>query len=444
VVLAREEGSAGRRLVAYLVGTGEESLEPSDLRSSLRDRLPEYMVPSVFVMLPAMPLTANGKVDRKALPAPEQAGVGERAAYVAPRDETERLLAGIWEELLGREQVGIEDDFFTIGGHSLLAVRVMARVRRELGRDLPLVAFFRDPTVRGLAAAVGDPGRLTPRSALVPIQAGGSQPPFFCVHAVGGHLFPYIELARRLGPDQPVYGFQVPESDEELDTIEALAARYVDELLAAWPEGPYRLGGWSMGGLVAFEMARQLVERGKSIEQLVLFDTGAPSSKDIGEPEDEAVLLADFARDLAGTAGGSGADLSTASFQIPGEGDEQGLRRLFEQARAVEIVPAEMSFEEVFRLYATYRRNRRALRLYRGRALPVRVTLFTAEARGPALAADPTLGWSALVAGVEARKVPGDHYSILRAPQVERLAVPLRERLAGQEGDVVHHSRRSS
>jgi thioesterase domain-containing protein/acyl carrier protein len=402
------------------------------------------MVPSAFVTLAAMPLTPNGKVDRKALPAPESAMAGERA-YVAPRDETEQRLAEIWAELLEVERVGVTDDFFAIGGHSLVAVRVVARVRRELGRDLPLVALFRDPTIRGLAALVRDPGRLTPRSALVEIQAGGTEPPFFCVHPVGGTVFAYVDLARQLGPDQPFYGFQVPEDGaEELTTVEALAARYVSELLTARPEGPYRLGGWSMGGLVAFEMAWQLTERGKTVERLILLDTDAPAPEPPGEPEDEAILLGDFALDLVGTAGGT-VDLSATAFDLSQIGGEGALARLFEQAQAAGILPPEMSFEETIRLYSTYARNRRAMRLYRGRPLPVEVTLFTAEARGPALATDPLLGWSALASRVEAREVPGDHYSMLRAPQVERLAEFLRDCLViHRDSDVERPFRRSS
>ncbi|MFP5287480.1 MAG: thioesterase domain-containing protein, partial [Thermoanaerobaculia bacterium] len=276
---------------------------------------------------------------------------------------------------------------------------------------------------RGLAALVRQPGRLTPRSALVPIQAEGSQPPVFFVHPVGGTLFAYVELARRLGPDQPFYGFQVPETGaEELTTIEALASRYVEELLVNWPDGPYRLGGWSMGGLVAFEMAHQLIERGKSVEKLVLLDTDAPAAA--AEPEDERTLLADFARDLAGT---SGADLSSVSFQLSGDGDEAELGRLYEQAQEAAILPPEIGFEEAVRLYETYRRNRRAMRLYRGRVLPLPMTVIAAEGRGPALAADPTLGWSNFATIIKARKVPGEHYSILRVPEVERLADQLRD-----------------
>jgi amino acid adenylation domain-containing protein len=440
VVVSREEGNGDRRLVAYLVGEGEgEGKEeaaptPADLRGYLRERLPEYMVPSSYVVLPFLPLTPNGKVDRRALPAPQ--AVAQEVAYVGPRDELERLLAGIWEEVLGRERVGIEDDFFTIGGHSLLAVRLLARVRRELGRDLPLITLFRNPTVRSLAAAVREHEPPAPASALVAIQPRGSRPPFFCVHAIGGTVFAYSDLARSLGPDQPFYGLQMPEDGPALATIEAMAAHYISALRQVQPAPPYFLGGWSMGGLIAFEMARQLTEQGERVERLVLLDTAAPGHDPLA-PDTPAALLAGFGRELAGTAGRalplSLLDLSGVGAGVgagAGEG-EDGLRELFSRVQAAGGLPADMDFAAAFRLFEIYRRNHHALHNYRAGLYPLSAILITAAERARGAGSDETLGWRALTAGVEVHSVPGDHYSMLRPPHVERLAQQLIECLAG-------------
>ncbi|MCP4656043.1 MAG: AMP-binding protein, partial [bacterium] len=304
-VLVREDRSGDRRLVAFCTAEGEPAT--AELRDFLQERLPEYMVPSV-ALVEVLPLTPAGKIDRaalsrQALPAPGAAGPA-----VAPRDTLELRLTRILEELLGVQPVGIRDDFFELGGHSLLAVRLMARIRHELGLDLPLTALFQGATVEQLAVLLRrQPGAMR-REALVAIQPQGSRPPFFCVHPVGGHVLCYAALARQLGSDQPFYGLQVPDDEGALflTEIREMAEHYVEAVREVQPEGPYRLGGWSMGGLVAFEMARQLVEQGREVERLVLIDSRAPAAAPgrIAEIDDVALALV-FARDLGGISGES-------------------------------------------------------------------------------------------------------------------------------------------
>ncbi|MCP4659753.1 MAG: non-ribosomal peptide synthetase, partial [bacterium] len=184
---------------------------------------------------------------------------GLEGTAAAPRDMVELRLTRIWEELLGVARVGIRTRFFDLGGHSLLAVRLMARIRRELGRDLPLATLFQEGTIEHLAAILRREGDETRRNALVAIRPEGSGRPFFCVHPVGGNVLCYSGLARHLGGDSPFYGLQVPDRGGEffLTEIGEMAEHYVEAIREVQPEGPYRLGGWSMGGLVAFEMARQ-------------------------------------------------------------------------------------------------------------------------------------------------------------------------------------------
>lgn len=233
------------------------------------------MIPSVFVRMEALPLTANGKVDRKALPEPgREEEEGEE--YVGAEDGLQRELGKIWEGVLGRGPIGIRDNFFELGGHSLLAVRVMNRVEEAFGTRLPVATLFQAPTVEKLAGLLRQEGWTPPWSSLVVIQAGGSNPPFFCVHDVGGGVLGFRDLARRLGPEQPVYGLQAQGLDGKRPChrrVEEMAAHYLSEIRSVQPEGPYYLGGLSFGGAVAFEMAQQLRAQGQEVGLVALFDT---------------------------------------------------------------------------------------------------------------------------------------------------------------------------
>ena len=204
VVLAREDAPGEKRLVAYVVADATTD----ELRRFLKDKLPESMVPAVVVLLDALPVTPNGKIDRRALPAPDRSRPELEKAFVAPRDDLERQLAHIWEEVLGVRPVGVTDNFFELGGHSLLAVRLFAVIEKRLGKKLPLTAVFQGATVEHLAGVLRQQATPGPQSSLVAIQPGGSKRPLFLVHPAGGHVFPYIHLAQFLGPDQPCYGLQ--------------------------------------------------------------------------------------------------------------------------------------------------------------------------------------------------------------------------------------------
>ncbi|HEY0409314.1 MAG TPA: non-ribosomal peptide synthetase, partial [Candidatus Dormibacteraeota bacterium] len=295
VVARQAPGTAARRLVAYVVTQGE-AVSAAELRSQVRERLPEYMVPSAFHFLEALPLTPSGKVNRRALPELDAAAGEEAGAATLPRTPLEEELAAIWRQVLDVERVGVHDSFFDLGGHSLLAVRLLARIRRQLGRDLPLASLFASPTIEHLAALLGGGEGPAASTPMVALQTAGTRRPLFLVHPVGGSVFCYTELARALGPDQPVYGLQAPEEGPAPASLEEMAERYLAALRAVQPEGPYRLGGWSLGGVVAFEMARQLAARGEAVEQLAVLDVLAPGRG--GDAVDEGTLRAWFARDL--------------------------------------------------------------------------------------------------------------------------------------------------
>src|SRR6185369_13895071 len=257
------------RLVAYVVGDAQAG----ELRAYLKSQLPNYMVPSFFVALNELPLLPNGKINRRALPAPDQSSDSE---LTTPRDVLELQLSQIWKEVLRREQIGLRDNFFDLGGHSLLAVQLIDKVERYVGQKVPLSILFQGPTVEQLAGALRQRVQNVSEQSLVSIQPEGSRPPLFLVHSASGNAMSYVALARRLGREQPVYGLQSKGLDPDRKAtarVEDMASEYLAELLAVQPEGPYHLGGWSMGGVIAFEMARQLTAHGKSVAPVVIIDS---------------------------------------------------------------------------------------------------------------------------------------------------------------------------
>ncbi|HEY9874808.1 MAG TPA: amino acid adenylation domain-containing protein, partial [Candidatus Obscuribacterales bacterium] len=263
VAIATEDASGNKRLSAYIFPK-EQAINPKSdsLRQFLKEKLPEYMVPSAFVMLDSLPLTPSGKVDRLNLSIPDNINsISIDKNFVAPRTKTESQIAKIWAEILNIERVSINDNFFDIGGDSLLAIRLMDRIHKQFDLPLPLSDLFLHPTVAGLANTLSPETDSLPWSPLVPIQPNGSNPPFFCVHPIFGVVLPYYELGHHLGKDQPFYGLQplgIDGKKPPLTRIEDMASYYIEALQVVQPRGPYFLGGWSFGGLVAFEMAQQL------------------------------------------------------------------------------------------------------------------------------------------------------------------------------------------
>ncbi|NMO14244.1 non-ribosomal peptide synthase/polyketide synthase [Pyxidicoccus fallax] len=431
VVLAREDVPGDKRLVAYVVtapGATPESEElATPLRTHARQHLPEYMVPSAFVSLSALPLNANGKVDRKALPAP-QALEAPASTYVAPRDSLELTLVRVWEQVLGIQPVGVRSSFFELGGHSLLAVRLMAAMRQATGRHLPLAALFQAPTVEQLAALLRreDSGTHSP---LVPFGTASTSTavPFFCVHAVGGNVLSYAELARLLGTEWPFYGLQARGLDgttPPLGTVEEMAAEYVKAIRTVQPSGPYFLGGWSMGGVIAYEMARQLRASGEEVAKLVLIDSYVPAVSVAAQPEPDRLQLAlMFARDLMGA---SLTELPIDLAQLAGMAPEAMLEELLRAVAISGALPPGTDTEHVRALFRVFEANLLASRRYEAKATQQRVMLFKATDDAEELPEDG--GWKALVGdGLERHLLPGDHYSLLRQPTVRDLAERLRE-----------------
>jgi amino acid adenylation domain-containing protein len=264
-------------LAAYVVR--KSSVNSADLCRHLRQGLPEYMVPGAFVFLAELPMTPNGKVDRAALPVPDApAAVAASSAYVPPANDAEKAIQALWEEVLGARPVSVTARFEDLGGHSLNAAQLVSRIETRLGHKVPLEALFTAPTVRELAAIIQRKLELG-TGCVVPLNEDGTQPPLFLIAGAGGHVFTFHKFARLLGPDFPAYGMKaigVDGTEPPLDRVEVIAQRYVDEIIKVRPRGPYILGGYSVGGLMALEVAQRLQQRGLEVAKVIAFDTMAP------------------------------------------------------------------------------------------------------------------------------------------------------------------------
>ena len=427
VVIAREEGPGGTSLAAYVVAKPGHQVESDRLRKFLRERLPEYMVPAAVVGLDQMPLTENGKLQRSALPAPDFA----QRAFAAPRNAVEEKLSQIWAETLGLERVGIDDDFFEVGGHSLLAMLVLSQVQAAFGLELPLRYLFESPTVAGFAErlhATGESAVVTSPmdSSLVEIQPHGSQRPFFCVHPGGGNVYCYMSLSRHLGKDQPFYAFRsigLEANETPYHQIVDMALHYLGAMRSVQPDGPYLLGGWSMGGLVAYEMAQQLVKQGQRVELLALMDAEVPSVEEKQSESTTDLLLAYFSQDL---------DLSLDPRLFNWEKfnqldhDEQ-TAYILEQARKSNLISPDFKLVEAQRLSQVLKANTRALNSYLPSRYAGAITLFRAEEVLARSTREETMGWDNYASAVEVYKVAGNHYTMIREPFVKVLAVQLEQ-----------------
>ncbi|MEI7865987.1 MAG: thioesterase domain-containing protein, partial [Chthoniobacterales bacterium] len=285
------EVAGERRLIAYLTPQASGSIpEAAVLRQRLSQSLPEYMIPAAFMQLEALPLTSSGKLDRKALPDPEISG---DSAYVPPETASEILLCRLFAELTGAKEVSVDDNFFSLGGHSLLAMRLVARLREARGVSLPLRALFESPTPRALAERLDEVDGDRPYNPLLVLRGSGSGVPLFCVHTGLGTGVEYRPLLAHLDVDTPVYSLQAQGIEGAVAfhaSVEEMAACYIESIREIQSQGPYRLLGWSFGGTVAHEMARQLEAQGESVALLVIMDTMFESISG-SEAEDAAGAL---------------------------------------------------------------------------------------------------------------------------------------------------------
>jgi amino acid adenylation domain-containing protein len=374
------------------------------LRDYLKMKLPEYMMPAAFVPLAALPLTPNGKLDRRALPAPDEIRSDRAETFVAPRDELEQQLVEIWENLLNVRPIGVADNFFDIGGHSIMAVRLMSQIYQRYGERLPLATLLHEATIEHLAGLLRRQMEPVPWSALVPIKPGGAKRPFFCVHAGGGNVLSYHEMGQRFDADRRLYGLQAVGFDGKqapLTTVEAMAELYVREIRKCQPEGPYAIGGWCQGGRIAAEMALQLQAQGQRVAYLALFDTAAKNATPVLRVEHDVDMLLLWRPALTELA-------ATVQHLDP----EQRFVYLVERAHQQGIVSDQLDLEQIRALLRLLWAMRESERIYRTRPYPGRIALFRATERPADQPLD--LDWGEFAQeGVELIFIPGDHLTII-------------------------------
>ncbi|MEO8191184.1 MAG: amino acid adenylation domain-containing protein [Acidobacteriota bacterium] len=425
VVVARGEG-AQKRLVAYIVPQQKPGPSTADLRQRLGRSLPDYMIPSAFVLVDSFPMTPTGKLDRRALPEPGSEHSESGKTFTPPRNEIEARLVGIWEEVLNVRPVGITDNFFDLGGFSLLAVRLFAILKREFGRELPLATVFRASTVEQLAALLSQETSSPAWNSLVPIQPRGSKPPLYLIHAGGGHVIFYMDLTRHLGPDQPVYGLQARGLDGKQprgESVESMAADYLREIQEFQSRGPYSLGGASYGGVIAFEMAQQLLRQSEAVRILAVFDTWGPDYPNQRPRRSMKFQAVEFIErvdlHLGNFLVAKGPRekliyLKTKSGILAGNVLRVNRRRWAKMRKLIGLPKSLRQVEDAIG---------NAKRRYFPQFYPGKLTLFRATKQPAGYGYDRELGWTRVVGGgVEVHEVPGYHGAIVHEPRVGIMA----------------------
>ncbi|HLP90491.1 MAG TPA: amino acid adenylation domain-containing protein [Nostocaceae cyanobacterium] len=421
----------GQRVIVARSPATVKRFQPNELRYYLRNKLPEYMIPSSYVLLDSLPLTPNGKIDRRALPQPYQV-TSEKTSYIAPRTQIEQQLASLWMEVLGVQKVGIYDNFFDLGGDSLFAIKLISQANK-VGINLKTEQIFQHPILANLAQQLeqGKPDEkiqeLTPNSALlIPIQPQGEKPPFFCIAPSNGNVDCYFSLASQLGLEQPVYGLQMQNLQQQT-SLEMMAAAYLSSLRTIQPQGPYFLGGLSMGGVVALEMAQQLYQQGENVALLALLDIGVGESSDLPSNANDAVYMASMLASDDHLFLSEDIQQRIEKLQEIAEDDENILESLITEAKKNKLVNADFTLKEARHYINIVRTNIRILRNYTPLVYPGQITLFRAQERPRESLTNPSLGWDKLATkGVEFYTVPGSHFSMLRQPHVQVLAKQLK------------------
>lgn len=433
VVISREDRPGDQRLVAYVVADTATATQAdsSQWKQLARQSLPEYMVPASFVVVPMFPLTPNGKIDRKAL---AQKSINGHAAHPAPAKNLgaeEAMLMGIWSEVLGDEKIGLQDSFFDLGGHSMLALQVMTQLEKETGRRLPLATLFECPTIESLAHLLRADKPSTAMNSLVPINPLGSKMPVYIVHGGGLNLLTFKGLIDYMDVEQPIYGFQargLDGSEEPLDDMNAIAADYIEELLEHNPDGPYALAGYSFGGYIALETARQLLAQGKTVKMLGMFDTNAEESTE-GKPFLDRLAWR-IGRQVPKMIwiGQSLIKQPMPTLRYQGEYVERQVKNVLKAVGlAEEQTYSEIQDENLLRIIE---KHETAFQNYQMRPYNGVIDVFKAQKRLYFVEDRDFLGWKKYaLQGVRVHDIPGDHKEMLLPPNDKEFARILQQAL---------------
>ncbi len=424
VVMAREDTPGEKRLVAYVVSSnGTHSV--SELRESLRSTLPDYMIPSSFVIMDALPLTCNGKVDRQALPAPAKVSTPLTRSLLLAQNDIECMLIDIWKNLLNLENFGVDEDFFDLGGNSLLAVRFVAEVHRRTGQPLRLEVLYHARTIRDLAAVLGGTDLDLPCSHTVSIQPHGLFPPLFCLPGLGGHAFMFQDLSRSLGFDYPLHVLQfanLAAPPLSTNSIEDIASQCIRNMKTVQEFGPFQLLGYSLGGTIVFEMAQQLHAAGETVSFLGLLDSDGPNY-----PRTASATARTWMHLRCALRMNHRQRLAYLADRFKGL-KRKIIRRPPRLLDAKSPHPAPVSREIESTSAAVYQ----AWLSYKPRSYAGDITVFSAAAKPNYLGmdfSDPSMGWSPLAERVDVVVVPGSHLDVFKPPHVSTLARRLRENL---------------
>ena len=338
--------------------------------------------------------------------------------FVSPRTQTEEVLANIWSQILGLERVSINDNFFELGGNSLIAVRLFAEIKKLCGRNLPLATLFQGQTIAELAAVIDQDGCSAPWCSLVKIKPGNSPPPLFCIHAIGGNVLEYYQMADYLCQDQPVYGLQALGLDGKqapLTSIEDMACHYIKEIRTIQPHGPYFLVGYSFAGIVVFEIAQQLHKQGEKVALLAMLDVKSPKLPKISPSLLEYIQIylrnfwqLNFQERLKYV-------MDKLNYKFVHKGN---FREYMIGQWSKSLAPEYTNVLDA---------NLEATRNYQPQVYPGKVTLFRCQVQPISQTLHHDLGWSELVTGdIEVHPIPGDHFNLLREPHVRVLAKKLK------------------
>ncbi|MEX5594535.1 amino acid adenylation domain-containing protein [Pseudomonas orientalis] len=438
VVLAREDAPGDKRLAAYFTWAAEP-VGIDSLRAHLQEQLPDYMVPSAYMSLERLPLTANGKIDRKALPVPALQAPADRV-FEPPRDALEHRLGQLWADVLKLEQVGRDDSFFELGGHSLLAIRLVG-LMEEAGLQVSLAELFEHVSVANVASMLRERDEQATRcTTVVTVRSSGAQPALFLVHEFSGMDVYFPALGQHLPGDYPIYGLPgLALGEAHLNTMEGLAARMVGLIREIQPHGPYRVAGWSFGGVLAYEVAMQLLGLDESVAFLGLIDTFVPRMTDQGKARWEGPQALKRHLLLQCTAhwtvqGGTHEVARLA--QLEADTQQLDLAGLLQCCRDEGLLYPQMAAAADADLISFIERevgHGHALAHYSLFPLPIPVHLFSAQERPTELSRrSESLGWEDALASGQLRQieVPGNHQSMMQAPHIRSLGAAMAQALA--------------
>ncbi|QDH79509.1 amino acid adenylation domain-containing protein [Echinicola soli] len=442
-VMLQESQQGHKQLVAYVTcttaNTHKEASTISDetqkmWKANIQAKLPEYMLPSHWVVMKQFPLTPNGKIDHKALPLPTSKTLANPTADHPEWSTNEKLVGEIWKKSLQLTHINLDDDFFELGGHSILAVEVMSSLDKKIDTQLPLTTIFKHSTVRAFAALLENREKTEEIrkewSSLVPIKPDGSKPPIYVIHGVAANITNYYKLIEHVNKDQPIFGLQA-KGLNGIDTpnsgLENIAAHYVNEILQHNPEGPYHIGGYSFGGYVAFEMARQLIEKNKALGKLIIFDTSV-------EPEDEEKVKTGLLEMISKELNKRKVEMQLL-VEAPNTFRTTKGRMIKRKAEnlltKIGLQKDRSPYDRAAIIKKIKEINKASMLNYSLRPINADLILFRTRIKLAPVKEEKYYGWAPYVNAIQVIDIDGDHNSMFEPPFVAPFASKLQETLDG-------------